>query len=151
MKTAIVFYSKHHENKLKLIDALAASDPDIVKVDVTASPDVDLSSFDVIGVASGIYYSKFAKQLMAYLKDNLPRSRKVFTLYTCGQLRAGYTDEVKSLASDHSCDYIGEYGCLGFDTFGPFKLIGGLAKGHPTQMEIEGAVTFYEHKVKQES
>ena len=31
----------------------------------------------------------------------------------------------------------------GFDTFGPFKLIGGIAKGHPTQSEIDGAVEFY--------
>ena len=39
--------------------------------------------------------------------------------------------------------YLGEYGCLGFDTFGPFKLIGGLKKGHPTAEEIRGAVDFY--------
>jgi hypothetical protein len=30
-----------------------------------------------------------------------------------------------------------------FDTFGPFKLIGGLKKGHPTEEEIQGAVDFY--------
>lgn len=33
----------------------------------------------------------------------------------------------------------GEYSCLGFDTFGPFKLFGGIAKGHPSQDEIEAA------------
>ena len=33
--------------------------------------------------------------------------------------------------------------CLGFDTFGPFKLVGGLAKGHPDEAEIEKAVEFY--------
>lgn len=38
---------------------------------------------------------------------------------------------------------LGVYGCRGFDTFGPFKLIGGIAKGHPTQNEIDGAVEFY--------
>ena len=39
---------------------------------------------------------------------------------------------------------LGEYGCLGFNTYGPFKLIGGLAKGHPTKEELEGAVRFYQ-------
>ena len=38
---------------------------------------------------------------------------------------------------------LGEYHCQGFDTFGPFKLVGGIAKGHPTSQEIEGAVAFY--------
>ncbi len=38
---------------------------------------------------------------------------------------------------------IGVYGCCGFDTFGPFKLIGGIAKGHPTQREIDDTVGFY--------
>lgn len=36
------------------------------------------------------------------------------------------------------------YVCLGFDTFGPFKLIGGISNGHPTEDEILGAVKFYE-------
>ena len=34
--------------------------------------------------------------------------------------------------------------CLGYDTFGPFKLVGGIAKGHPTEAEIKGAVEFYQ-------
>ena len=34
------------------------------------------------------------------------------------------------------------YGIKG--TFGPFKLVGGLAKGHPTETEIAAAVTFYQ-------
>ena len=33
---------------------------------------------------------------------------------------------------------------MGFDTFGPFKLVGGIAKGHPDEDEIRGAVEFYE-------
>ena len=39
---------------------------------------------------------------------------------------------------------IGEYSCQGYNTFGPFKLVGGTAKGHPTEDEIAGAVRFYE-------
>ena len=40
---------------------------------------------------------------------------------------------------------IGEYGCLGYDTFGPFKLMGGIAKGHPDGEELCGAVDFFEN------
>ncbi len=42
------------------------------------------------------------------------------------------------------CESLGEFLCLGFDTFGPFKLVGGVAKGHPTEDEIRAAVKFYE-------
>jgi len=38
---------------------------------------------------------------------------------------------------------MGSYGCRGYDTYGPFKLVGGIAKGHPTEEEIDGAVAFY--------
>ena len=38
---------------------------------------------------------------------------------------------------------IGRFQCKGFDTYGPFKLIGGIAKGHPDQKDIREAVEFY--------
>ena len=40
---------------------------------------------------------------------------------------------------------IGEYRCQGYDTFGPFKLVGGIAKGHPTVDEIQKVVKFYKN------
>lgn len=32
---------------------------------------------------------------------------------------------------------IGKFGCRGYDTFGPFKLVGGIAKGHPNEEDIK--------------
>lgn len=32
--------------------------------------------------------------------------------------------------------------CPGYDTFGPFKLVGGIKKGHPNEAEIDAAVNF---------
>lgn len=37
---------------------------------------------------------------------------------------------------------VGRFNCRGFDTFGPFKLVGGLRKGHPNTKDIEAAVVF---------
>lgn len=39
---------------------------------------------------------------------------------------------------------LGQYLCLGFDSFGPLRLIGGIHRKNPTQEEIDGAVRFYE-------
>lgn len=38
---------------------------------------------------------------------------------------------------------LGEFSCKGYDTFGPFKLIGGIAKGHPDTQDLENARKFY--------
>lgn len=40
-------------------------------------------------------------------------------------------------------ELVGRFSCKGFDTFGPFKLIGGVAKGHPDDRDLAAAVEFY--------
>ena len=37
---------------------------------------------------------------------------------------------------------IGKFGCKGYDTFGPFKLVAGIAKGHPDEEDIKNIVEF---------
>lgn len=50
MKTAIVYYSQHHGNTKKLLDAIKAADPSVELIDVVASPSADLSSYDRIHI-----------------------------------------------------------------------------------------------------
>lgn len=77
------------------------------------------------------------------MEECLPEGKNVFFLYTCGNDNGKYANSVRTRAEAKKCRVMGTYGCRGFDTFGPFKLIGGIAKGHPTREEIEGAVRFY--------
>ena len=144
MSTAIVYYSQHHGNTKKLLDAIKEYDPDVKLIDTTKTKVEDLSSYDRIGIASGIYFGKFNKDLTEYIKNALPHAIKVFGIYTCGNPSDKYTKEIRSIVNEKGCKWIGEYGSLGFDTFGPFKLVGGMAKDHPTDEEIAGAVHFYE-------
>ena len=83
MKTAIVYYSEHHGNTKKLLDAIAEKH-DVTLINVTKSRETDLSGYDRIGLASGIYYSSFAKQLLAYAQEHLPEGRDVFYIFTHG-------------------------------------------------------------------
>ena len=53
MNTAIMYYSHHHGNTLKVLKAIAAEHP-VTLIDVTASPRTDLTAYDRIGFASGI-------------------------------------------------------------------------------------------------
>lgn len=59
MKTAIVYYSKHHGNTKKLLDAIV-KDQGVTLTDAAEKESAkDLSAYDRIGFASGIYYSSF--------------------------------------------------------------------------------------------
>ena len=143
MKTVIVYHSQHHGNTKKLLDAIKEAFPDVKLVDITKSRIEDLKEYDRIGIASGIYYSKFHKEMLEYIEEKLPEGKQVFAIFTCGRMSKGYTKDIKVLAEKKNCSWGGEYGCLGFDTFGPFKAVGGIQKGHPTEEEIQGAVEFY--------
>ena len=143
MKTAILFYSKHHGNTKKLLDAIAATDSDVDLIDVTAAGKTDLSNYDRIGIASGIYYTNFAKQILSYASEHLPEGKPVFFIYTHGAPAGDFLKGIRAISGSKKCKEMGAYRCQGFDTFGPFKLVGGIAKGHPSQEEIDGAVKFY--------
>lgn len=143
MKTAIVYYSNHHGNTKKLIDAIAAQN-DVELIHVTAAPDADLSGYDRIGFASGIYFSAFAKQIIACADARLPENKDVFYIYTHGAPKGDFLKGIREIAARKHCRELGEYHCQGYDTFGPFKLVGGIAKGHPTDKEIAAAVAFYQ-------
>ena len=143
MTTAIVYYSKHHGNTKKLLDAIAAKN-EVTLIDVTEQPSADLSGYDRIGFASGIYYNSFAKQLLSFAQAHLPEKKDVFYLFTHGAPKGVFLTAIHRIAEQKQCKEIGSYHCLGFDTFGPFKLVGGIAKGHPTEEEINEAVAFYQ-------
>ncbi len=142
MSTAIVYYSKHHGNTKKLLDAIAASE-EVTLIDVTSAAATDLAPFHRIGFASRIYFSSFAKQLLAFASERLPENKDVFYIYTHGAPVGGFLKAIREIAGKKHCRELGAYHCLGFDTFGPFRLVGGIAKGHPTEEEIAGAVRFY--------
>lgn len=144
MKTAIIYYSKHHENTKQLLDAIqAASSDEITLIDVTQTSSASLDKYDAIGFASGIYYSKFEKRVLAFAKEFLPQGKDVFFIYTYGAEKKGYTNAIREALDGKDANILGEFGCFGFNTFGPFKLIGGIAKNHPNQKDLENAITFY--------
>ena len=143
MKTAIVYYSKHHGNTKKLLDAIAAKH-DVDLIDVTAVPDADVTGYDRIGFASGVYGGNLAKQLVAFAEAKLPEGKDVFYIYTSSITKDSALKQIRQIAEGRGCRELGAYWCKGYDTFGPFKLVGGVGKGHPNDDEIRGAVEFYE-------
>ena len=142
MSTAILYYSTHHGNTKKLLDAIAAEN-EVTLIDITKDKDPDLSGYDRIGLASGIYYSNYAKPFIAYAEKNLPEGKLVFFIYTHGAPKGNFLEGIRAVTQKKNCPELGAYHCKGYDTFGPFKVVGGIAKGHPTEAELKAAVRFY--------
>lgn len=132
MKTILIYESTHHGNTKKLVDAVAER-YGIRTATVEEAAAMDLTAYDRIGIASGVAFGKFYEATERFVDDSLPKGKEVFFLER----------PFFHYAAARGCKVLGVYGCRGFDTFGPFKLIGGIAKGHPTQNEIDGAVDFY--------
>ena len=142
-KAVIVYASTHHGNTRKLVDAISEKYP-VALIDATAEKQTDLSQYDLIGFASGIDFGRFYAPVEAFLKNNLPRNKQVFFLYTCAMDREGFTKNMAEEAREKGSEILGTYGCRGFNTYGPWKLIGGMNRGHPNEKELAGAVRFFE-------
>jgi len=95
----------------------------------------------VIGFGSEIYFGKHHKSLFE-LVDKLPiLNKKAFVFSTSGvsnklnflnnisHWTTNFQNPLKEKLIKKGFKIIGEFNCRGFDTFGPFKLIGGINKG----------------------
>lgn len=143
MKTAICYYSRHHGNTLKVIEAMAQGE-EIDLIDVTTRQTVRLDDYDQIGFASGIYGFEFHKSVVLFAKQYLPEGKRVFFVYTYGGAKGTGAEAVSKIAKEKGCELLGEFCCKGYDTFGPFKLVGGIAKGHPDEADLAQARRFYQ-------
>ncbi len=143
MKTAIIYHSEHHGNTKKLLDAIVRLGEDVTLIEAESDGITDLSGYDLIGFASGIYYQKFHETVLQFAQRNLPQDKKVFFIYTYGVKKDTYTNAIKQIIDTKGAELLGAYDCPGFDTFGPFKLVGGIDKGRPNEDDVVGAVKFF--------
>lgn len=143
MKTLICYYSRHHGNTRKVLEAIA-QEGEVDLVDVTTRQSVSWDEYDCIGFASGIYGFEFQKAVTEYARQYLPKGKPVFFVYTYGGAKGTGAKAVEDVAREKGCPVLGEFSCKGYDTFGPFKLMGGIAKGHPDVQDLENARSFYQ-------
>lgn len=138
-KTVIVYASMHHGNTKKVVERIAEAQG-ICLIDAVHQQKADLTGYDRIGFASGIYFSRFHQKILKFAEENLPENKNVFLICTYGG-SAAYGSMKNILKEKHAC-VIGKYGCKGYDTYGLFKIVGGIAKGHPNEKDLRGAVEF---------
>ena len=141
MKIAIVYASSHHGNTKKVIDAMCdVEDIDLFKVSQAKS--ADFSDYDAIGFASGVYFAKFNKSIERLAHEIDLAGKKVFTIYTCGFNCINYARSIQKTINAQDCEFVGGFSCRGYDTFGFFGKIGGIAKNHPNEKDFSKAQKF---------
>ena len=146
MKKIILFcHSIHHKNTLKIANAVCTScHAELVELPCTEP--VDLNQYDLIGFASGIYMSDFGKPLYDFANQLKGLEGKAcFTVYTSGASFDKLDQKFIHLLEEKGAHTAHRFNCRGFDTFGPFNLVGGLQKGHPDESDLESAARFGRH------
>lgn len=148
MKTILVYASTHHGNTLKVAEAIAR-EIGAELADVTKEPVPDLSSYDLVGFASGIYFNSFHKALKSFINGTaFSNGQKVFLVATCGAGCRDYTAKVKKVLREKGACCVGSFQCRGYDTYGIWGKLGGIAKGHPNEKDLEKARGFARNTVK---
>ncbi len=148
MKILILYASTHHGNTKKVVEALAERFHTGL-IDLMNDPVPDLASYDLLGFASGIYFGSFHKKILKLIEQSERLSgKKVFLLSTCGIGYKDYAGGIKRQLASKGADVLGSFQCRGYDTFGLWGKIGGIAKNHPNQKDRENAVRFLEKIIR---
>lgn len=137
-KIAIVYASIHHHNTEKLLTGFEGIDIyNVNKVD-----SIDLKKYDLIGLASGIYHGKLHKSIINFAKEYSKDLKEVFLVYTSGSNLHSYKINTKKELNSLGLNVIDVFSTKGYDTYGFWRIIGGIAKKHPNIKDKENFKTF---------
>ena len=146
MKSVIITASVHRGNTRKVVDAIA-NEFEVDVIDATKVKEKDVSGYDLIGFASGIYGFNLHQSIINFASVNLPPYKKIFLL-TTSAMDKDFSQSFMQAIENKSATVVGKFSCHGYNTFGPFKLVGGTSKGHPDERDISNAIEFYKELVQ---
>lgn len=141
-KIAIVYASVHHMNTKKVVDTVAP-ELNADAFSIKEVKNVDFTKYDVIGFGSGIFFNEMHKTIYKFIddfKNTLPK--KAFVILTSGVLSKKYETSMCDKLENKGFNVIGSFHCKGYDTAYVWKVIGGIAKGHPNEEDLKNATEF---------
>ncbi|WP_194813902.1 flavodoxin family protein [Nocardia sp. XZ_19_385] len=147
MKAIIVCTSVSHGNTQRVADVLG----EVLAARVVAPDHIDaaeLAGYDLVGFGSGIFLGKFHAQLREFV-EALPQAQrgKAFVFATSGFPDAGlqrFSRPLVNQLGQKGFDVVDTFSCRAFDTYAPFKLVGGIRKGRPDASDLAAARTWAE-------
>lgn len=145
----LVVVSVHHGNSMKVAEAMSAE----TGIPVYAPGDearalIEQGAVPCLG--SGIFFGHHHDRLLEFVRG-LPvvGERPAFVFSTSGTgLRPAhlfgrrYHRPLVQILRDKGFTVNDEFGCKGFDTYGPWGKLGGVARGRPNAEELQQAREF---------
>ncbi len=143
MKPIIIYMSIHKGNTEKIARAMAKA----LKARIAKANEIslkELKKYDLIGLGSGIYAGRHHKKLLNLIGKASEFNKDVFIFSTAGMplLNRIWHAALRNRLKKKDCNILGEFCCPGYDTIGPFRLIGGINKKRPNRKDLERAREF---------
>ena len=137
-KIVIFYYSYSAMSTEKLVKGIQNSFPNIEILLLPSEEKNDVSSYDYIGFASGIYAWDFGKPIYEKLeKLKGLEGKKCFSLCTSTAGNEKYVLYPKESIEKKGGKFIGGWGCPGKAVFFPLNLFGGVNKVRPNDDDIK--------------
>ncbi|MFB7617920.1 flavodoxin family protein [Kitasatospora sp. NPDC056181] len=144
MKTVIVCASVSHGNTRRIAAGMAQ----VLGAKVVSPEQADLAELadaDLVGFGSGVFYGRLHPRLTDLVKALPPRRGRAFVFATSGLPEippAPFTRPLVRLLEGKGFQVEGSFSCRGFDTWTPFKLVGGINKQRPNIEDLAAAQAF---------
>lgn len=152
MPPLIVYASRHHGNTEKVARAMGEA----VGAEAVKTADCDparAAEADLLGVGSGIYFARLHRSLVTWI-ERLPEGggRPAFVFATSGvrsmPIGNAFKKRLRGPLEARGYRVIDTFDCRGYTNYGPFKLIGGIARGRPNEADLERARGFARRMVE---
>ncbi|MET9323902.1 flavodoxin family protein [Streptomyces sp. NPDC003038] len=146
MNAVLVCVSTSHGNTRRVADTLAQ----VLGAKVVSPEEADLAELaraDLVGFGSGVFYSRLHPRLTDFVKALPTRRGRAFVFATSGLPEmplAPFTRPLVQLLEGKGFEVDGSFSCRAFDTWTPFKLVGGINKKRPNAGDLAAARAFAE-------
>lgn len=146
MKSLIIVYSYHHNNTLKVANAISSVLNGVVKTPMEVKQE-ELQQYDLIGFGAGIDSGTHYSQLIDFAKNVAKSNNQKGFIFSTSAVQGE-----KKVFNDHSMlrkilnskgyDILSEFSCKGYNTNLFLKYFGGMNKNHPDSTDIENVKQF---------
>ncbi|QLY33320.1 flavodoxin family protein [Nocardia huaxiensis] len=145
MNAIIVCKSVSHGNTRRVADAMG----EVLQAKVVGPEDLDpatLLGYDLVGFGSGVRHQAMYPELRDFVRA-LPDGQhgRAFVFATSGFSEVPVRPFMKPVVDSlqrKGFDVVDTFRCEGWDTWFPFKPVGGVRKGHPSSDDLAAARAF---------
>ena len=153
-KKVIIFMQSYScMNTKLLLDNSTKKFPNIEIIPLPNEEKIDVSAYDLIGFASGIYYWDFGKEIYKHIeKIKGLEGKNIFVLYTAGSPKEGHSLKPKDAIEKKGGKLVAGFGCRGSSKGGIGGFFSGLfgVKERPDENDFKECETFIDNTMKGE-